>query len=291
MGHIARDTASRSITSEGLSGRAVGACWAVSVILLSSGIVATFIAGTGAAPASMILFGSLFLVFGLMRRVPLSLEVGGAKFDASYIGDAAYDAGHEGGRQQGVEDAIEEVEEASQRGETPDVVIERLKRTLKVTWVQNPSENSGPTSFDTRGRAYRGPTACSAAGITYRQLDYWARTGLVEPSVRRGYQRFYSPHDIVVLRVIRRLLDAGISLQQIRFAVASLRDVAYSDLADLTLMSDGHSIYEATSREQIERALDSGRGVFGIALGVVVREVEDALSELPEASGDEPSST
>ena len=70
---------------------------------------------------------------------------------------------------------------------------------------------------------YRGPTACKAAGITYRQLDYWARTGLVEPSVRgatgSGTQRLYSFRDILVLKVVKRLLDTGVSLQQIRVAV------------------------------------------------------------------------
>ena len=75
---------------------------------------------------------------------------------------------------------------------------------------------------------YRGPTACSAAGITYRQLDYWARTGLVEPTVRgatgSGTQRLYSFRDILLLKVIKRLLDAGISLQQIRTAVQHLRE-------------------------------------------------------------------
>jgi len=67
---------------------------------------------------------------------------------------------------------------------------------------------------------YRGPTACSAAGITYRQLDYWARTGLVVPSIRgaagSGSQRLYSFKDILVLKIVKRLLDAGISLQNIR---------------------------------------------------------------------------
>src|SRR5581483_6074513 len=62
---------------------------------------------------------------------------------------------------------------------------------------------------------YRGPTACAAAGITYRQLDYWARTGLVEPSVRAahgsGTQRLYSFRDILVLKIVKRLLDAGVS--------------------------------------------------------------------------------
>ena len=92
---------------------------------------------------------------------------------------------------------------------------------------------------------YRGPTACSAAGITYRQLDYWARTGLVEPSVRAahgsGSQRLYSFRDILVLKVVKRLLDTGISLQQIRAAVQHLRDRGSADLAQVTLMSDGAS--------------------------------------------------
>src|SRR2546422_26983 len=95
---------------------------------------------------------------------------------------------------------------------------------------------------------YRGPTACAAAGITYRQLDYWARTGLVEPSVRpahgSGTQRLYDFRDILVLKVVKRLLDTGVSLQQIRTAVQHLRDRGVSDLAQITLMSDGVSVYE-----------------------------------------------
>jgi len=66
---------------------------------------------------------------------------------------------------------------------------------------------------------YRGATACSAAGITYRQLDYWARTGLVEPGIRTasgsGTQRLYGFRDILVLKIVKRLLDAGVSLQPI----------------------------------------------------------------------------
>ena len=70
---------------------------------------------------------------------------------------------------------------------------------------------------------YRGPTVCRLVGISYRQLDYWARTGLVTPSVRpadgSGSQRLYSFEDLVELRIIKRLLDAGISLQRIREAI------------------------------------------------------------------------
>jgi len=139
---------------------------------------------------------------------------------------------------------------------------------------------------------YRGPTACSAAGITYRQLDYWARTGLVEPSVRpasgSGSQRLYGFKDILVLKVVKRLLDTGISLQQIRAAVTHLRERGSADLAQVTLMSDGVSVYECTSPDEVVDLLQGGQGVFGIALGRVWQEVEGSLAELPsERAADE----
>jgi len=132
---------------------------------------------------------------------------------------------------------------------------------------------------------FRGPVACSAAGITYRQLDYWARTGLVEPSVRTaagsGSQRLYSFRDILVLKVIKRLLDTGVSLQNIRTAVEHLRDGGVEDLAQVTLMSDGASVYECRSQDEVIDLVQGGQGVFGIAVGRVWREVEGSLAELP----------
>lgn len=140
---------------------------------------------------------------------------------------------------------------------------------------------------------YRGPTACRAAGITYRQLDYWARTGLVEPTVRpahgSGTQRLYSFRDILVLKVVKRLLDTGVSLQQIRAAVGHLRERGVDDLAQITLMSDGASVYECTSADEVIDLVQGGQGVFGIAVGRVWREVEGSLAELPtERVEDEP---
>jgi len=140
---------------------------------------------------------------------------------------------------------------------------------------------------------YRGPTACAAAGITYRQLDYWARTGLVEPSVRpasgSGTQRLYGFKDILVLKVVKSLLDTGISLQQIRTAVAHLRERGSADLAQVTLMSEGASVYECTSADEVIDLLQGGQGVFGIALGRVWQEVEGTLAELPaERAEDDP---
>ncbi|WP_020389938.1 MerR family transcriptional regulator [Kribbella catacumbae] len=132
---------------------------------------------------------------------------------------------------------------------------------------------------------FRGPTACAAAGITYRQLDYWARTGLVSPSVRpatgSGTQRLYGFRDVLLLKVIKRLLDAGISLQQIRSAIAHLSKRGIDDLTQITLMSDGASVYMCTSPDEVIDLLAGGQGVFGIALGGVWREVEGSLSELP----------
>src|SRR5262245_49124133 len=96
------------------------------------------------------------------------------------------------------------------------------------TYDDRDSFDDGDADDDAEGQSvgYRGVTACSAAGITYRQLDYWARTGLVVPSVRdasgSGTQRLYSFRDIVVLKVVKRLLDAGVSLQNIRKAIETL---------------------------------------------------------------------
>ena len=131
---------------------------------------------------------------------------------------------------------------------------------------------------------YRGAIAARAAGISYRQLDYWARTGLVEPTVRgaagSGSQRLYGFRDILVLKLVKRLLDTGISLQQIRTAVAQLRQSGVNDLAQTTLMSDGASVYLCTSDDQVIDLVSRGQGVFGIAVGKVLREVETSLIDI-----------
>ena len=138
--------------------------------------------------------------------------------------------------------------------------------------------------YDTES-GYRGPTACKAAGITYRQLDYWARTGLVSPEIRgaegSGTQRLYSFRDLLMLKVVKKLLDAGISLQQIRTAIDHLRARGVGDLTQVTLMSDGVSVYECTSDDQVVDLLRGGQGMFGIALGGVWRDIEGTLQSLP----------
>jgi DNA-binding transcriptional MerR regulator len=120
---------------------------------------------------------------------------------------------------------------------------------------------------------YRVPEVCKLVGISYRQLDYWARTGLVTPSVRdaggSGTQRLYSFRDLVELRVIKKLLDTGVSLQNIRKAVAYLRQHMKAQPTSVTLMSDGQRVYACQSEDEIIDLVKRGQGVFAIALDKV----------------------
>jgi DNA-binding transcriptional MerR regulator len=133
---------------------------------------------------------------------------------------------------------------------------------------------------------YRAPQVCKLVGITYRQLDYWARTNLIVPSMQQahgsGSQRVYSFTDVVQLKVIKNLLDAGMSLKKIRSAVEILRNEMDSEqpLADVTLLSDGQTIYAAHSDEEVVDVLRKGQGVFSIAIGPVQDQVEGAIHQL-----------
>ncbi len=103
----------------------------------------------------------------------------------------------------------------------------------------------------------------------------------MRPASGSGTQRLYGFRDILVLKVVKRLLDTGVSLQQIRSAVVHLREREVEDLAKITLMSDGASVYECTSAEEVVDLVQGGQGVFGIAVGRVWREVEASLATLP----------
>jgi DNA-binding transcriptional MerR regulator len=160
------------------------------------------------------------------------------------------------------------------------------------------AEQPGPqdSSLEDGIVGYRGVTACNAASISYRQLDYWARTGLVVPSIRdasgSGTQRLYSFRDIVVLKVVKRLLDAGVSLQNIRRAIDALRSRGVGDLAQITLISDGTTVYECRSPEEVVDLLQGGQGVFGIAIGGAFKEIQGSLAHLPaEPAGEPPAAT
>jgi DNA-binding transcriptional MerR regulator len=131
---------------------------------------------------------------------------------------------------------------------------------------------------------YRGPEVCKLVGISYRQLDYWARTELVTPSVREaggsGTQRLYSFQDLIQLRVIKKLLDAGVSLQNVRKAVLYLREHLGTEPSSVTLMSDGVRIYACESEDEIIDLVKRGQGVFGIALDKVRDELEGSMRRI-----------
>jgi DNA-binding transcriptional MerR regulator len=135
------------------------------------------------------------------------------------------------------------------------------------------------------GRAgYRGPAVCKIVGVSYRQLDYWTTTGLVTPSVRNaegsGSQRLYGFEDIVKLKVIKRLLDAGVSLQRIRAAMQFVEESGLR-LDNVTVISDGSKVYAVDDDRQIIDLLQRGQGVFAIAVQPVYEEVEAEVANLP----------
>lgn len=154
--------------------------------------------------------------------------------------------------------------------------------TLKDAVSTEPTPGQG-SLFDVAApvddqRGFRGPVAAGAAGITYRQLDYRARTGLVEPSIRpaagSGTHRLYSFRDVLVLQIVKRLLN-------IHAALATLCAHGTTDLAAITLISDGSGVYLCHSDAEVIDLVRGGQGVFGIAIGQVWTDVEATLTQLP----------
>ena len=130
---------------------------------------------------------------------------------------------------------------------------------------------------------YRGPQVCKIVGISYRQLDYWARTALVTPSIQdargSGSQRLYSFEDLIDLKLVKKLLDAGISLQRVREAIDYLHELGH-DPTGITIASDGVGVYACKSPEEVFDLLRKGQGVFGIALDPVLAELKGSVSAL-----------
>jgi DNA-binding transcriptional MerR regulator len=132
---------------------------------------------------------------------------------------------------------------------------------------------------------FRGPQVCKVIGITYRQLDYWARTGLLRPSIAdargSGTQRLYSYSDLVELKVIKQLLDAGISLRRARRAVECLREGMGADLASANLVLVGSNSVLARSDGEVVDLLKGGQGVLNVVpLAGLVDELDAAIVEI-----------
>ena len=133
---------------------------------------------------------------------------------------------------------------------------------------------------------YRGPQACKIVGITYRQLDYWTRTRLVTPSIAAargsGTQRLYSFNDLLQLKVIKELTDAGASLQKVRQSIDYVRDEIQGDWSSVTIATDGSRVYACTSDAEVLDLLRSGQGVLGsvVAVAKVKEQLAGTLREL-----------
>jgi DNA-binding transcriptional MerR regulator len=138
-----------------------------------------------------------------------------------------------------------------------------------------------------RDEGFRGPQVCKLVGITYRQLDYWARTGLLRPSIAdargSGTQRRYSYHDVLELKVIKQLIDAGISLQRSRRAAECLRDGLGGDLASANLVLVGTDSVLAHGDGAVVDLLRGGQGVLNIVpLSGVVEELDAAIHRIEQ---------
>lgn len=133
-------------------------------------------------------------------------------------------------------------------------------------------------------RGYRGTVASKVAGITYRQLDYWARKQIVEPSITPSqwlqvHDDYNSFKDVVILAVSKKLLDAGVNLQNVTAAIGFLTQRSTDQLANVTIMCDGQNVHECTTSEQMLELLQSGKAVFAVSVGSLWHQIETALEQ------------
>lgn len=132
---------------------------------------------------------------------------------------------------------------------------------------------------------YSGKSTAEIVGITYRQLDYWARTDLIRPShtdaAGSGSRRQYSYRNLLELKVVKNLLDSGIRLEQVREVFAYLQDELGEDIATANLVVNGSQPTLVRSGEEIVDLLQSGQGVLNILpLSGVLEELDEAIVEL-----------
>ncbi|MFY4659512.1 MerR family transcriptional regulator [Scardovia wiggsiae] len=131
-------------------------------------------------------------------------------------------------------------------------------------------------------KGYKGPVAAEVAGITYRQLDYWARKKIVEPSITpshgSGSRRLYSFRDVVILSVSKHLLDAGVNLQNVNKAITFLMAYSLTDLEHMMIVCDGESVMQCTDNHQMLDVMSSGQAVFGVSVAAIWHKVENDLS-------------
>lgn len=205
------------ITSVEIGPRTRALCWVFGIAVVTAGGVAAFVSDNQAGTTALVLFGGLLLFIAITRRVPLLIEVGTAKLDTSY-------------------EATDFVFEAGRDAASGDPEPEQAPAELTASDADRRRVLSG---------GYRGAVAARAAGITYRQLDYWVRTELLTPTKIRDDQfntREYSGNDVILLRIVKELLDAGLSLQEIRHVIETLRPVDLAGLRGMYVKHDRNGV-------------------------------------------------
>ena len=135
-------------------------------------------------------------------------------------------------------------------------------------------------------QGYTGPEVCKITGITYRQLDHWTPSSLIKASIRNlkgsGFHRVYSFQDIIQIKLVNKLREAGVSLQKIRIALKNIKSILGDNIniSDVSVFSDGKSIYVISDNDQMIDLLKKGQAVFGISLGPVHTEAEAEIFSL-----------
>ena len=135
-------------------------------------------------------------------------------------------------------------------------------------------------------QGYTGPEVCKITGISYRQLDHWTTSSLIQASIRNlkgsGFHRIYSFQDIIQIKLVNKLREAGVSLQKIRIALKNIESILGDNIniSDVSVFSDGKSIYVISDNDQMIDLLKKGQAVFGISLGPVHTEAEAEVFSL-----------
>ena len=135
-------------------------------------------------------------------------------------------------------------------------------------------------------QGYTGPEVCKITGISYRQLDHWTTSSLIQASIRNlkgsGFHRIYSFQDIIQIKLVNKLREAGVSLQKIRIALKNIDSILGDNIniSDVSVFSDGKAIYVISDNDQMIDLLKKGQAVFGISLGPVHTEAEAEVFSL-----------
>lgn len=191
------------------------ACWILGAVALSVGAFATFVSDNQAGTTAFVVVGGVLIFLAVAGRLPLAFELAGARMDASYLQDSAFEAGLDAGAD-------------LRRSDDADLTDSPAAESVPFSWT--------PTAIAWSRMTFSGPDTCRLSSTTYRQLDYWVRTGLITPvpqseeSPDTSWRSMFSFKDVVIVATVKELLEAGLSLQVIRQAVDELKRVPITSL-------------------------------------------------------------